>query len=205
VPQRQAKGFTAGFFLSYDLGTGRAGRLAEDAAETARSARRPTADLTAYDLYLRAAAMYAASSRQIPEALRLMEEAITRDPYYGPALGLAATLSFRMLNDGLSEDREGDRARGMDFARRALEVGDDDPATLVNSAQSLAWFDEDIGVMMALVDRALALNPNFARGWHIGGVLRNWAGQPDSAIEHLETALRLSPGPASARRSTTWA
>jgi tetratricopeptide (TPR) repeat protein len=47
--------------------------------------------------------------------------------------------------------------------------------------------------MMALVDRALALNPSFARGWHISGVLRNWAGQPDIAIEHLQAALSLSP------------
>jgi adenylate cyclase len=47
--------------------------------------------------------------------------------------------------------------------------------------------------MMALVDRALALNPNFARGWFISGNVRSWAGQPDTAIEHIETALRLSP------------
>src|SRR5262249_52494823 len=39
----------------------------------------------------------------------------------------------------------------------------------------------------------LALNPNFARGWHIGGTLRVWAGQPDIAIEQIEAALRLSP------------
>jgi len=52
-------------------------------AETARSAARPTADLTAYDLYLRGYAMVWSSARQIPEALRLMEEAIARDQYYG--------------------------------------------------------------------------------------------------------------------------
>jgi len=46
--------------------------------------------------------------------------------------------------------------------------------------------------MMAWVDRALALNPNYARGWHISGVLRTWAGQPEIAIKHAETALRLS-------------
>jgi tetratricopeptide (TPR) repeat protein len=48
--------------------------------------------------------------------------------------------------------------------------------------------------MIALTDRALALNPNFARGWHIGAILRLFAGQLDLAIEHGETALRLSPG-----------
>src|SRR6516162_4703739 len=48
--------------------------------------------------------------------------------------------------------------------------------------------------MIALVDRALALNPNFARGWHSSAALMLNAGQPDTAIAHVETALRLSPG-----------
>jgi TolB-like protein/class 3 adenylate cyclase len=56
------------------------------AAETARSAGRPTDDLTAYDLYLRGYAMALSSTRQTREALRLMEQAIARDPRYGPAL-----------------------------------------------------------------------------------------------------------------------
>jgi adenylate cyclase len=44
-----------------------------------------------------------------------------------------------------------------------------------------------------LVDRALALNPNFAHGWFISGILRTWAGQPDLGIGHVEASLRLSP------------
>src|SRR5262249_55638123 len=75
----------------------------------------------------------------------------------------------------------------------ALEVAGDDPGILTNAAFALAYFGEDIGAMMALVDRALALNPSFARGWHISGALRSWAGETDIAIKHLETALRLSP------------
>jgi adenylate cyclase len=72
-------------------------------------------------------------------------------------------------------------------------VAGEDPVILANAAQALAHLGEDIGTMMALVDRALALNPNFARGWHISGILRLFAGQPDIAIEHLEASLRLSP------------
>jgi hypothetical protein len=64
------------------------------AAETARSAARPTDDLTAYDLYLRAYAMFLSSARQIPEALRLLERAIARDPRYGPALLLLPSAVF---------------------------------------------------------------------------------------------------------------
>ena len=163
------------------------------AAETARSAGRPTADLTAYDLYLRAYAMVLSSARQIPEALRLLEQAIDHDPRYGPALAWAAFCCHRLLLDGRSEDPVADRRKGADFARRALEVAGDDPGILANAAQALAYFGADIGAMMVLVDRALVLNPSFARGWHISGALRNWAGQPDVAIEHIEAALRLSP------------
>jgi adenylate cyclase len=57
----------------------------------------------------------------------------------------------------------------------------------------LAYFGEDIGAMIGLVDRALALNPSFARGWFVSSTLRLWSGQPDLAIEHVETSLRLSP------------
>jgi tetratricopeptide (TPR) repeat protein len=163
------------------------------AAESARSVGRPTTDLTAYDLYLRAHAMVLSSTRQAPEALRLLEQAIARDPRYGPALAWSALCCYRLLVDGRSEDREADALNGADFARRALEVAGDDPGILANAAQALAYFGEDIGAMMALVDRALALNPSYARGWQISGVLRSWAGQPDNAIEHVDEALRLSP------------
>src|SRR5258708_7076987 len=96
-------------------------RCAKAAAGSARPAGRPTTDLTAYDLYLRAYAMVLSSARQSPEALRLMEQAITRDPHYGPALAWAAMCCHRLLVDGRSEDPEMDRLKGTDFARRALE------------------------------------------------------------------------------------
>jgi len=163
------------------------------AAETARSEDRPTNDLTAYDLYLRAYAMVLSSTRQSPEALRLLEQAIERDPRYGPALAWAAFCCLRLLRDGRSENPEADRVKGADFARRALEVAGDDPGILANAALALAFFGEDIGAMMALVDRALVLNPSFARGWYLSATLRLWAGQPKVAIEHVESALRLSP------------
>jgi TolB-like protein/tetratricopeptide (TPR) repeat protein len=163
------------------------------AAETARSADRPTNDLTAYDLYLRAYAMTLSSSALFPEALRLLDRAIERDPHYGPALARAALCCFRLVTDGRSDDPASDTRKGTDLARRALQVARDDPGTLADAAAALAYFGEDIGAMMALVDRALALNPSFARGWLISGTLRNWAGQPDVAIEHIETSLRLSP------------
>jgi adenylate cyclase len=70
------------------------------AAETARSINRPTNDLTAYDLYLRRYAMALSSTSQTLEALGLVEQAIARDPHYGPALAgprIAAIDCFLMV------------------------------------------------------------------------------------------------------------
>jgi TolB-like protein/DNA-binding winged helix-turn-helix (wHTH) protein/tetratricopeptide (TPR) repeat protein len=163
------------------------------AAETARSARRPTSDLSAYDAYLRAFAMYSASHRQMREALALLEEAIRRDPQYGPALGFAGLCCMHLASDGSASDREAIRLKGIEFGRTAVEVGGEDPSVLADAAMTLAVFGEDIDAMMLLVDRALTLNPGYARGWHISGFLRLWAGQTDLAIEHAALALRLSP------------
>ena len=146
------------------------------AAETARSANRPTNDLTAYDLYLRGYATFFLGGQQIPDALRLFEQAIDRDPRYAPALAWAAVCCMRLYFDGNSTDPEGDRRKGTDFARRALQVSGDDPGVLANVALTLASFGDDIGTMMALVDRALALNPSFARGWYISGILNTYCG-----------------------------
>ncbi len=163
------------------------------AAETSRSIHRPAAGLAAYDLYLRAFAMYLSSARQIPAALQLLQQAIARDPDYAPALALAGFCHGRLPVDGRSDGPAANRRMGIDFSRRALEAARDDPSVLVNVAHAMAHFGEDIGAALALVDRALALNPNFARAWHVSGIHRVWAGQPDIAIEHTETCLQLSP------------
>jgi TolB-like protein/class 3 adenylate cyclase len=163
-------------------------------AETARSAARPTSDLTAYDLYLRAlAAFFSLTRERIVEALELLDQAISIDGHYGPALALAALGHMRLVYDGWAEAPETTRRKGISLARRALEAAEDDPSTVANAALVLARFGEDIDAMIGLLDRVLALNPSFARGWYVSGALRGWAGQPDLAIERIENSLRLSP------------
>ncbi len=164
------------------------------AAEMRRSGARPTTDLGAYDLYLRALAVfYPVSKEGIFEALGLLEQAIAIDPRYGPALSWAALCHLRLVSDGWAEAPETNRRKASDLARQALQVGENDPGILTTVAFVLGFFGEDIGAMIGLIDRALALNPSYARGWFMSGIIRNWAGQHDLAIEHLETSLRLSP------------
>jgi adenylate cyclase len=94
---------------------------------------------------------------------------------------------------GWAEDRGQNRWKSIDFARRALRSAPDDPEVLVHAAHVFGYFDEDIDAAIALVDRALVLNPSYASGWYWSGVVRNWVGRPDLALEHFATFLRLSP------------
>jgi TolB-like protein/class 3 adenylate cyclase len=163
-------------------------------AEMRRSAARSATDLGAYDLYLRALAVFFPTTKErIVEALGLLEQAIAIDRHYAPALSWAARCHLQLFVNGWAEEPETSRRRARDLARLALDVAENDPGILANTASVLVHLGEDIGAMIGLVDRALALNPSYARGWHVSGTLRLAAGQLDLAIEHVETSLRLSP------------
>jgi TolB-like protein/Tfp pilus assembly protein PilF len=164
------------------------------AAETARSRSRPTTDLTAYDLFLRALAHSLSYQRdQLTQALDLLQQAIERDPHYGPALALAAhvTKAFEVMN--WTGDPEAVRLKSVALARQALRVGPDDPDVLALAAFTFGYFGEDIDVATSLMDRCLTLNPSHAPAWHWSGLLRIFAGQPESALNDFENYLRLSP------------
>jgi adenylate cyclase len=126
------------------------------------------------------------------EALRLFERAIERDPNYGAALAMASICHLRLAED-FREDFKQNQDRAIRRAQRALEVAPDDPVSLANAPFTLAWCGEDIEAMLALIDRALRLNPSYARGWYVSATVRVWAGEPETTIEHIKRSARLSP------------
>jgi pentatricopeptide repeat protein len=166
------------------------------AAEIRYSAERPTNDLTAYDLYLRARSAASSYEREhLAQALDLLEQATAREPRYGLALAVAATYRVDLENYDWADDREEEENRrvAIGLAREALSAAADDPGVLGRAAMVLGRFGEDIDAALALIDRALALNPSFAYGWYWSGWLRLFAGQTDLAIQHFETSMRLNP------------
>jgi adenylate cyclase len=156
-------------------------------AEAQRSSRRPTTDLAAYDLYLRALAMMLSPARRISGIESIFDEVLERDPDFAPALALAAAFHMNCDIMGWYDDHDTNCQKGLARGRRALALANDDPTILVNAAFALGYFGANLQAMIALVDRALILNPSFARGWHASGSLRLFAGQPDLAIKHIET------------------
>jgi tetratricopeptide (TPR) repeat protein len=151
------------------------------AAEISRSSTRPTTDLSAYDFYLRGlAVLFPTTKEGIIEALKLFEQAIAIDPHCGPALSWAAICHHRLVLDGWAAAPQTSRRKAAGLARQALKTVQNDPGILASAAMVLGHFGEDIDAMIELVDRALALNPSFARGWYFSGILRNFAVTPTS-------------------------
>jgi tetratricopeptide (TPR) repeat protein len=163
-------------------------------AEMERAKRKPTENLTAYDYYLRGMANLNQGTREaINEALSLFEKAIQLDPSFASAYGTAAWCYLWRKVNGWMIDHPREVAEGIRLARRAVELGRDDAVALTRSGHALGHLAGDLDGGIALLDRAVMLNPNLAAAWFLGGFLRIWNGESDSAIEHFGRAMRLSP------------
>lgn len=163
-------------------------------AEIERAKRKPTESLDAYDYYLRGMADFHEGTREsLDRALSLFYRAIERDPAYASACGMAAFCCYWRKISGWMSDRTREIAEGARLARRAVELGKDDAVALTRAGHALGHFGGDLDYCIALVDEALALNPNLSAAWYLSGFQRISRGEPDAAIARLEFAMRLSP------------
>jgi TolB-like protein len=163
-------------------------------AEIERATRKPTGSLDAYDYYLRAhATIHPWTQAGNEEALRLFYRAIELDPGFAAAYGMAAWCRVQRKAGGWMQDRAREIAETERLARRAAELGKDDPVALSVAGFALAYVVHDMAAGVPLIDRALTFNPNLAWAWLYSGLARVWLAEPDLAIEHLQHAMRLSP------------
>ncbi len=163
-------------------------------AEIERASLKPTDSLDAYDFYLHGMACFYHGTREaIDQALPLYRKAIEIDGDFASAYAMAAwCLCWRKIN-GWMTDRSREVAEGIWLARRAVELGKSDAVALTRSGHALAHFTGDLQSGIALLDKALVLNPNLAAAWFLSGFLRLWYGDTKTALEHFERAMRLSP------------
>jgi tetratricopeptide (TPR) repeat protein len=139
------------------------------------------------------AALYRLTGEATDETLRWINQAIELDPNYALAHALKSfCYSWRMMNSWMA-DREQELGAAEWHARRAVELAKDDAAVLAYAGYTLAGVFGDYDDSVALIDRALELNPNLALAWGASAWLRVFLNQPDKAIEHCERYMRLSP------------
>ena len=92
-------------------------------SEIERASRKPTADLTAYDLYLRALAQsYRVSKEGLAEAVVLARQALAIDPAYAPAAVMVGSCRVRQRVQGWGALSADNVAEAVRLARQALEA-----------------------------------------------------------------------------------
>ena len=184
------------FKLQDEIATSVAGAIAPqlELAEIERAKRNPTRCASAYDCYLRGLAhVHRGDQASMAEAIPLFYRTIEIDAESASAHAMAAWCYFWRKVNGWMIDRDAETAEGLRLAQRAVELGRDDAVALTRGGHAIAHFTGDLDSGIALLDRAAFLNPNLASAWFLGGFLRTWHGECESAIEHFERAMRLSP------------
>jgi len=163
-------------------------------SEIERASRKPAANLTAYDLYLRALAQsYRLTAEGAAEAVVLARQALAIDPSCAPAAALVGWCRVEQRAQrwgALSDEDIGEACR---LARQALEAERDDAQTIWQAAWTLFLLAGEAALAAAAVDRALALNPNAAHAWLYRGAIHALSNEPEAAIEATARARRLSP------------
>ena len=162
-------------------------------AEMKRASSFPTADTSAYDLYLRARyLLHRADAKSLAERDTLIDCAIAADPDFAPALALASIFqAFHWISDG--NDADDARTAAIDLGRRALRAGGADAEVLALVVNGFALIGEDLEFCQSTIDRALAINPGLSVAWLASGLARLCAGQTALALDHLDTGLRQDP------------
>jgi len=161
--------------------------------EAKRLRRRGTASVEAYETWLRARECLNRSTREgIAQAKTLYRRAIELDQNFSaPHVGLALALVADYVSDWAE-----DPAQALDeaerWARRALELNDQDPVSHLALGSVFLW-RRNHETALAECRRMIELDSNFAQGHSATGLALMYAGRPAEALEAIAVAIRLDP------------
>jgi adenylate cyclase len=114
-------------------------------AEIQRASRKPTGNLDAYDLYLRALAVLDWEEAGLRQAVILLKAALAIDPSYAAAAGRIAYCCIWLRARGFHvSDQE--MAESGQLAAQAIRLGNDDPEALWMGAHGAVFSTRAYGV-----------------------------------------------------------
>jgi TolB-like protein/class 3 adenylate cyclase/Tfp pilus assembly protein PilF len=161
--------------------------------EGKRALRKNVTNLAAFDLCMRAMWHFSQQTRDdSDQALSLVKQAIASDPNLAQAhMVLARTLNARVMQ-GWTENFAGEVSEGYAAATRAVALDDRDPYC----HYALCWLStlrRQHAQALSEAQRSIDLNPNFALGYFVLGLVRIHIGHFGEALDALLRSLRLNP------------
>jgi TolB-like protein/Flp pilus assembly protein TadD len=157
----------------------------------------PTSDLDAYNLFLRALELFRWSGSGDPRengerALRLLEEAVGRDPYFALAYCLISRFHGELYWFGY--DRSRSRLTQAKLAAdTALRLQPDSSDVRLAMAYYYYYGYRDYELARTELVIAHAAAPNDAEAWDASGAIARRQGRWDEALSNFEKAKELDP------------
>ncbi len=161
--------------------------------EERRLHQRATANVEAYESWLRARELLGRSTREsAAQAKAMHRRAIELDANFAaPHAGLSLVAISEYVSGWVP-----DPAQALDeaarWARRAIELNDQEPVSHMALGNVLLWRRDHDGALREF-GRMIELDPNFAQGHAATGMALTYAGRPAEALESIALAMRLDP------------
>ena len=176
-------------------------RVTLSPAETSRIAEAGTDNAAAHDAFLHGRELIMAvvkTRATFEQSIEFFNEAIALDPEYGaPYAGIAMAHNVD-YHSHFTENGKQALDIGSEFADKAVRRSPNDPFVRFVAA-IIAIFRGDFGRATTEADAALGLNPNFALAIGARGTVEIYLGNPLSAIQYIERAIRLDPANTSSK------
>lgn len=163
------------------------------AADQENLMRPETADLGAYELFLRGRDLFLRFSKENTYGARgLFEKALARDPKFARAYAMLAwTYAFEYTN-GWSKTPEQTLSRSLDLADKALAINDRLPIAYFTKGLVFRARREYIEAL-AEAQKAINIDPNYANGYVLLATVLYYAGRPKEGLKMIEKAENINP------------
>jgi len=153
----------------------------------------PTADMTAYEAYLKGQYYYRkVTPNDLDTAMQYFELAKDKDSEFALAHAFIGSVWISRQVMGLATPDEGG-PKAMGAINKALELD----STIAEVHYTLALMNTfglwDWKSADSEFKKAISINPNYADAHTLYSLLLNILGQPEEAMEHIELALKLDP------------
>ena len=166
--------------------------LPQDAASLLRTGR---VDPEAYDLYVRGRFFWNRRREDsLRTAIQYFNQALERDPTYAPAYsGLADSHFYLGYVFGRVPPREA-MPRARQAVDKALELDPSLAEAHASAGLVSMIYDWDRPAAERSYKKAIALNPNYATGFHgYAALLATWGGRGEEAVALIRRGLEVDP------------
>lgn len=164
------------------------------AAEIERLQHETPGSSRSYDLLLGALAKGASRSRAgMEQAIRLLRQAVARDPDYALAHAHLASLLWLMVAQGWSHASNAEVADMLEVGTAALALDANHPEILLLVSPLMGTRATDLDRSIAMVEQSIQLNPNSAASWRMLGLFQAYAGDINAALANQANADKINP------------